>query len=146
MCLKCFFVRNIPINKRAKGKCNLWQSQISIKYYFAGTDLNLLPLAMWDILWLTFIRNNCKVCFPFLGYAWTWLWKCINFFSAIIYYTASLWFTTFVYTTFYYDTLKPKGGATALLSPSGRFLGTSFPALVHLVFKSLKHLASVDTK
>ena len=31
-------------------------------------------------------------------------------------------------------------------NPSARFLGTSFLALVHLVFKSLKHLASVDTE
>ena len=98
---------------------------------------------MWDILWLIFIRDNCKVCFPFLGYAWTWLWKCINFFSAVIYYMKSPWFTTFVYTTF---SLKPEGGTTALLSPSAHFWGNSFPSLVHLVFKSLKHLPSVDTK
>ena len=58
----------------------------------------------------------------------------------------SLRFTTFVYTTFYLDTLKPKGGTTALFSSSARVLGTYFAALVYLVFKYLKHLASVDIK
>ena len=69
------------------------------------------------------------------------------------YYMTSLWSTTFVYTTFYLDTLKTKGGAAALVRvhfllffPPVSFSGTSFPALMHLVFKALKHTASVNTK
>ena len=58
----------------------------------------------------------------------------------------SLRFTTFVNTTLYQDTLKAKGGTTALFSLSARVLGTSFAALVYLAFKYLKHLASVDIK
>ena len=54
------------------------------------------------------------------------------------YYMTSLWF---VCTAFYQDTLKPKGSTTALVGvhfllffPPAAFSGTSFPALVHLVF------------
>ena len=60
---------------------------------------------------------------------------------------------SFYYTTFYLHTLKTNGGITALdrvhaplFFPLLIFLGNSFPALMHLVFKSLKHTVSVDTK
>ena len=59
---------------------------------------------------------------------------------------------SFYYTTFYLHTLETKGSTTALVRvhfpffPPVGFSGISFPALMHLVFKSLKHTVSVDTK
>ena len=37
-------------------------------------------------------------------------------------------------------------GTLSLIFPPVSFSGTSFPALMHLVFKALKHTATVNTK
>ena len=76
----------------------------------------------------------------------TWLWKCLDFFSAIIllHDITAIYYICEHYILLGYS--KTQGWHTALFSSSGRVLGTYFAALVYLVFKYLKHLASVDIK
>ena len=122
-----------------KGK--LWSiSQVNISFVSSAFPVRNVAIKL-KLVAISKVRHSMvslyQACFPLLNYAWTWLWKCSFSLVLSFYHMTSLWFTTFVYTTFYYDTLKPKGGTNAfsICSFFGHFF-SSFDALGFKIFET----------